>query len=149
MAPHLPGERTLSWAARNLATTVWLTRHADAVALKRWLAAHAWFGRGAYGADDAARVYFGKPAFALTTAEAAFLGDQSIGPVNRGCGVPRPRRSWTLGRMLRAGLVTEEEHRRAAQTPVEVLPLNCPRHEADDSSPAPSYEPLDGLPSGS
>lgn len=83
-----------------------------------------YFGNGAYGVDEAARTYFGKPAQELTLAEGALLAGVLRAP-SRYSPFANPdlaleRRSVVLSRMEELGLVTAEEAEAARNAPLEL-----------------------------
>ena len=84
-----------------------------------------YLGRGAYGVESAARLYFGKTVADLTLGEAAMLAGlaQAPGRIMAHLGTPRSRerQRYVLRRMAEAGMVTEAEARRAADTPLRFL----------------------------
>jgi penicillin-binding protein 1A len=81
-----------------------------------------YFGNGAYGVQQAARVYFDKIAEDLKLHEAALLAGipadpSSYDPVARPRAA-RARRTKVLGDMLELGWITAREYTRAARTPL-------------------------------
>lgn len=77
-----------------------------------WYLNSANYGRLAYGADAAARVYFGKPAAELTLAESALLADLSRSPDPDPYSDPEMARQETgqvLQAMQTAGQITQTE----------------------------------------
>jgi penicillin-binding protein 1C len=81
-----------------------------------------YYGHGAWGAEAAARFYFGRPASALSLGEAAFLAVLPRGPEAydpfRNLDVALRRRAHILGAMVEAGLVTPEQRDVADRTPL-------------------------------
>jgi len=73
----------------------------------------AYFGAGAYGADAAARRYFGKPAKALTLPEAAMLAGLVRAPSQlaptRNLGGAKERADVVLQAMVETGAITQKE----------------------------------------
>ena len=73
----------------------------------------AYFGAGAYGADAAARRYFGKPAKALTLSEAAMLAGLVRAPSQlaptRNLGGAKERSDVVLQAMVETGAITSKE----------------------------------------
>ncbi len=67
------GERTLSRKIKEAALAVKLERRHSKEEIFSMYLNRIYFGRGAYGAQAAARAYFGKDASAITPAEAALL----------------------------------------------------------------------------
>ncbi|WP_394849435.1 penicillin-binding protein 1C [Pendulispora brunnea] len=82
------------------------------------------FGPNLRGLDAASRYYFDKPPRALSLAEAATLAAIPRGPSlyapTRDDGRVLRRRNRILDRMLTAGVITEEQHRRASDEPLVV-----------------------------
>ncbi|BBL79666.1 hypothetical protein RxyAA322_15200 [Rubrobacter xylanophilus] len=83
-----------------------------------------YFGRGAYGAEAAARTYFDKSAEDLTLSESALLAgiinlpsayDPFTDPQSA-----KKRRNVVLDRMLQYGYITKEEHDQAVRAPIEL-----------------------------
>ena len=86
------------------------------------------WGRNVYGAEAAARHYFGKSAAHLDVLEAATLAALLPSPRNMRDGNLNYRRNLILSRMAAVGYLTAEETDRAKQTPLfkkieEILPL--------------------------
>src|SRR4029078_11282286 len=81
-----------------------------------------YYGNGAWGAEAAARVYFGKPAAALSLGEASFLAVLPRGPEAydpfRHFEAAIARRRTILGLMQEAGLVTAAARDVAERTPL-------------------------------
>jgi penicillin-binding protein 1A len=82
-------------------------------------------GRRAYGFAAAAQIYFGKPIQKLTLAESAMLAGLPKAP-SAFNPVVNPRRAkvrqeYVLGRMLKLGLITEPQFRRAVLENIRVV----------------------------
>ena len=82
-------------------------------------------GRRAYGFAAAAQIYFGKPIQKLTLAESALLAGLPKAP-SAFNPVVNPRRAkvrqeYVLGRMLKLGLITEPQFRRAVLENIRVV----------------------------
>ena len=100
-----------------------------------------YFGNGAYGAEVAARRYFGKSAKELTLSEAATLagflhapstyttweGEVTLGPATE-------RRDRVLGLMEEQGLISDADYAEARAAPLEFAP--------DPPPPDPAYGPF-------
>jgi penicillin-binding protein 1A len=73
-----------------------------------------YFGNGAYGVEQAARTYFGKKAIDLTIPEAALLAGLPPDPAGydpvTNPHAAKERRRLVLDRMLRQGVISEEEY---------------------------------------
>lgn len=83
-----------------------------------------YFGHGAYGVQEAARVYFGKNVEHLTIEEAALLAGLPQLPTRldpfKYPERARRRRSYVLGQMLRLEKITPEQYERAFKAPIAV-----------------------------
>jgi len=103
-----------TWRVRLLAAQITQTYGRETVL--EWYLNNAYFGQLAYGIDEAARVYFGKPAAALSLAEAATLGAvinaPALNPIEAEQ-VAIERQGKTLNAMLNAGYITSEQAMRA------------------------------------
>ena len=85
-----------------------------------------YFGRGVYGVEAAAQVYFGVPAAELTLPQAALLAGllrspETADPAEDPEEATR-RRQTVLDAMVEAGAVSDEEAAAAAAEPVEAVP---------------------------
>ncbi len=92
-----------------------------------------YLGHHSYGVESASENYFRKSVDELTLAEAALLAGLPQAP-SRYSPVTHPeearqRRSYVLRRMREDGAITEEERRRADDTPVKVHALDDPFRE--------------------
>ena len=92
-----------------------------------------YLGHHSYGVESAAENYFRKSVDELTLAEAALLAGLPQAP-SRYSPVTNPeearrRRSYVLRRMREDGAITEEERRRADETPVQVHAIDDPFRE--------------------
>ncbi len=99
-----------------------LSLHMDALLSREEIFA-AWlnglyFGHHAYGPEAAARVYFGKPAHAVTLDEAALLAALSYAPTDLDPEALRRRRERVLTAMRERGDITPEACRFAALMPI-------------------------------
>lgn len=84
-----------------------------------------YFGRGAYGIEAAARIYFGKSALALNLPESAFLAGLPKAPSHyHNTEKALERRSYVLSRMLDLGFIRESDRQEAEQTPLKFAPLS-------------------------
>lgn len=83
-----------------------------------------YFGEGAYGIEEASRVYFGKPASRLSLAEGALLAGLLQAPSRytpyQNPSAARERRDVVLARMHELGMIDEDERLRAANEPVQL-----------------------------
>ena len=84
-----------------------------------------YFGEGAYGAEAAARTYFGKTAAELNRREAATLASVLSAPTalspRKDRKAARVRRDIVLDEMVRAGFITPEEREVAARRKVKLV----------------------------
>ena len=84
-----------------------------------------YYGRGAYGVEAAARVYFGISAANLDLAHASYLAGLPQRPASYdapdGTGA-RTRQSYVLARMLENGWISAAEGAAALAVPIDVLP---------------------------
>lgn len=76
------------------------------------------WGRNIYGAEAAARFYFGKPAAVLDPLEAATLAALLPSPRNAKERSILSRRNLILGRLASVGYISNEEYQRAKQVPL-------------------------------
>ncbi|TMQ12560.1 MAG: hypothetical protein E6J90_31130 [Deltaproteobacteria bacterium] len=101
--------------------------------LEQWMN-RAYFGNGAYGFEAAARLYFGKPASALSDAEATLLAAIPRAPSGYDPLVHLPaalaRRDRVLGLLVQRGVITEAAARAARTTELAVW-----RHDPPDAAP--------------
>jgi len=78
-----------------------------------------YLGEGSYGVEAAARSYFDKPVEHLTVAEAALVAGLVASPARfnpfKSEELARQRQSYVLGRMLKAGFITQDEYEKAKQ----------------------------------
>ncbi|MDR2443535.1 MAG: PBP1A family penicillin-binding protein, partial [Deltaproteobacteria bacterium] len=85
-----------------------------------------YLGRGAYGVESAARLYFGKTATELNLAEAALLAGLAQAPgrlqAHLGTARSQARQQYVLRRMTEVGMITEAQAQRAMSTPLNFLP---------------------------
>ena len=104
-----------------------------------------YYGNGAWGAEAAARFYFGKPAAALSLGEASFLAVLPRGPEAydpfRNLPVALRRRTHILGEMQSAGFATP-----AARDVAERTPLLFRREHPELGAPHFVAHVLGGLP---
>ncbi|MGH2632743.1 MAG: penicillin-binding protein 1C [Tepidiformaceae bacterium] len=89
-----------------------------------------YYGRGAYGVEAAARVYFGVSAANLDLAQAAFLAGlpqlpSAYDPAN-GLGPGTERQQYVLARMRAGGDITPSQQAAAGAEPLQLLPPVTP-----------------------
>jgi penicillin-binding protein 1A len=84
-----------------------------------------YLGRGAYGVESAARLYFGKTVQEVSLGEAALLAGLAQAPTrlqaHLGTQRSRERQAYVLRRMVETGAVTQAQADRAAATPLHFL----------------------------
>jgi membrane peptidoglycan carboxypeptidase len=117
---------------RFLASQV--TAHYGRQKVLEWYLNSARYGRWIYGAEAAARVYFGKSAAALNLAEAAMLAAVAEAPALNPIDAPQAaleQQRQVLQTMLIQGLITADEAAQASQAPLNIQP---------------AFEPLDLAP---
>src|SRR6267378_394247 len=88
-----------------------------------------YYGRGAYGVEAAARVYFGIGAANLDLAHAAYLAGLPQRPSEYDSVIDaaaRARQSYVLGRMVDDGWITRPQADAAAAARIEILPASLP-----------------------
>jgi penicillin-binding protein 1C len=88
-----------------------------------------YYGRGAYGVEAAARVYFGIGAANLDLAHAAYLAGLPQRPSEYDSVVDsaaRGRQTYVLGRMVEDGWITRAQADAAAAERIEILPASLP-----------------------
>ncbi len=121
----LEPDRTVERKLREAVLAWELERRLDkGEILERYLNA-VYFGRGAYGAEAAARRYFGKHAAELGLAESALLAGLVQAPEERSPDVDpdaaRERRDLVLDRMAEQGYVSEADAAAARAAPLGVI----------------------------
>jgi len=89
-----------------------------------------YYGRGAYGVEAAARVYFGISARNLDLAHAAYLAGlpqrpSSYEPLSDPAPA-RARQAYVLGRMVEDGWISQDDATAAGARPIDVLPAVRP-----------------------
>jgi penicillin-binding protein 1A len=119
---YLSNERTVVRKLKEAVLAVKTERKLDKhEILERYLNT-IYFGRGAYGAQAAARAYFGTDVEQLGLREAAYLAGLIRAPeaadAARAPRVADARRDRTLSLMVRAGSITQAEAAAARQAPV-------------------------------
>lgn len=105
-----------------------------------WYLNSANYGRLAFGADAAARVYFGKPASALSLAEAVVLAATAQAPALNPIDAPqvaRERAALVIDSMEEGGFILAAEARLARYTVVRFQPAKAPQ-----DNPAPAFSAL-------
>ena len=91
---------------------------------------NVYYGRGAYGVEAAARLYFGVSAANLNLAQASFLAGLPQRPAEYGESLLTPgladRQRYVLDRMVHTGQISRPEASLAARETLELLPEQSP-----------------------
>jgi len=121
---YLSQERSLTRKGQELLIALWLEHQLSKDQIVARYLSSAYFGAGAWGADAAARRYFGKEPGTLTLAEAAMLAGlvqapSHLAPTRNLSGAQR-RAGTVLDAMLNAGRLTAEEAAAARAAPAEL-----------------------------
>ncbi len=90
-----------------------------------WYLNSADYGNLTYGADAAARVYFGKPATKLTIAEAALLAAAAQSPSLNPIDAPiaaHERKDYILNLMFEQGLISNDQLMKALEEDIQIQP---------------------------
>ncbi len=134
----------LLWEEAPTARRAWRERLLAAQIVSRfgreqvmeWYLNSANYGNYVYGADAAARVYFGKTATDLTLAEAALLAAVAEAPALNPHTAPQAaleRQKAIIQQMLRLGLISAEETHQAS---LEILTFRPPVEAVENMAPA-------------
>ena len=127
----LSHERTWSRKLREAWYAIQLERRYSKDEILEMYLNQIYYGHGAYGAEAAARLYFGKSAKELTLAESALLASIPKGPSNYSPHLhperARERQRLVLDAMVRNGDITPEQAGRAWRETVAVRPLPAGR----------------------
>lgn len=85
-----------------------------------------YLGRGAYGVESAARLYFGKGIQDINLAEASLLAGLVKAPSTMAAhlGTPRSRERqlYVLGQMKKAGFIDEQQYQQTLEAPLNFIP---------------------------
>ena len=85
-----------------------------------------YLGRGAYGVESAARLYFGKSIREVTLSEASMLAGLVKAPstIAAHLGTPRSleRQHYVLGQMKKVGFIDDKQYQAALETPLNFIP---------------------------
>jgi 1A family penicillin-binding protein len=129
---YLSQERTIKRKVQEAIITLWLERQLPKEEILTRYLNTAYFGAGVYGADAAARRYFGKHARDLSLSEAAMLAGLVRAPSalapTRNLEGARQRAALVLAAMVATGAISREEAEAARAQPVtlRVPPDNPP-----------------------
>jgi penicillin-binding protein 1A len=117
-------QRTLSRKLMEMRVAQQIERAFGKDAILEMYLGRIWFGSGAQGLEEAARVYFGKPAARLTLAEAAALAALPKAPSDYDPRLhperARARRDLVLSLMERQGLADAAAAQAARKSPLRV-----------------------------
>jgi penicillin-binding protein 1A len=117
----LTQERTLQRKLQEVELAFWLEHKYSKNEILELYLNRVYFGSGAYGVDAAAQRYFGKPAKAVTLAEAAMLAGLVRSPSrlapNRNPEGAASRARVVLGAMADAGFITASQAKAAIANP--------------------------------
>lgn len=138
-------ERSVTAKVRESLLALRMERAVDKrTILEQWLN-RAYFGNGAHGFEAAARLYFGRPASALSDGEAALLAVIPRAPTGYDPLLHLPaalrRRDYVLGLLVRRGVISAEAAWVARATPIAVG-----RHRPLDRAPHFTQLVVDELP---
>ena len=129
---YLSQERSMRRKVQEAIITFWLERQLSKEEILTRYLNIAYFGAGVYGADAAARRYFGKPARNLSLGEAAMLAGlvrapSALSPTHNLDGA-RARAALVLRAMVATGVISREqaEAARGEPTTLRVPPENPP-----------------------
>lgn len=121
---YLSRERSLTRKVQEVLVALWLENHLSKDEILARYLSSAYFGAGAWGADAAARRYFGKSAAELSLAEAAMLAGLIRAPSQlaptRNLDGARRRAETVLTAMVETGRATEGDAAAARTKPAEL-----------------------------
>jgi len=122
----LTRERTLKRKIKELLLAILLEERYSKQEILEFYLNQIYFGKGAYGVEQAAKVYFNKSVKDLNLAECALLAGLPRAPARYSPfkNLPRAyrRRAIVLKRMRKLGFISEEEEKEARATPIVVVP---------------------------
>jgi penicillin-binding protein 1A len=118
---YLSQERTLKRKTQEAMLAIWLEAHLSKEEILTTYLNTAYFGAGVYGADAAAKRYFGKPAKELTLSESAMLAGLVRAPSqlapHRNLNGAQGRAALVLEAMAETGAITREQADEATAHP--------------------------------
>jgi penicillin-binding protein 1A len=121
----LTQERTLTRKLQEALLAVWLERRFSKSEILQLYLNRVYFGAGAYGIEQAAQHYFGKPAKDLTVAEAAMLAGLVKSPSRlaptRNYAEAEKRAKVVLAAMADLGFISQANERYALANPPRVI----------------------------
>ena len=128
----LTPERTLRRKIQELMLALWLEHKFTKDQILAIYLNRAYFGAGAYGVDAAAPKYFGRPAFGISTYQAAMLAGLLKAPSRynplANPGLAAQRTGQVLANMVDAGFITDAEVEAAKRHKGEVIASLGVRH---------------------
>lgn len=121
---HLSSEKTISRKVKEVILTKKMeNKLSKKIILETYLNA-IYFGNGAYGIDNASKIYFNKPASMLTIEESAMLAGMIKSPKKyspilnyENC---LKRRNLVLNEMLKDGVIANKQHADAINTKINI-----------------------------
>jgi penicillin-binding protein 1A len=128
---YLSQERSFRRKVQEAMLALWLEAHLTKNEILTTYFNTAYFGAGVYGADAAAKRYFGKPAKDLTIGEAAMLAGLVRAPSqlapHRNLNGAQGRAAQVLAAMVEMGAISREQAEEARQHPAELrIPAETP-----------------------
>jgi penicillin-binding protein 1A len=128
---YLSQERTLKRKVQEAILALWLEGHLSKEEILTTYLNTAYFGAGVYGADAAAKRYFGKAAKDLTLAEAAMLAGLVRAPSqlapHRNLNGAQGRAAQVLDAMVETGAITLVQAEDAKRDPAQLrMPADTP-----------------------
>ena len=113
----LSSDRTLARKIEEFGLALWLEMRLSKNDILELYLNRVYFGGGAYGIEAASQRYFDKPAREMTIAEAALIAGLLKAPSKyspaTSPGAARARSRVVLAKMVEAGVITEEDERKA------------------------------------
>ncbi len=120
----LTPERTFSRKIKEAILSIRIEKTLDKKQILYLYLNQIYLGNSAYGVEAAAKAYFGKSVRDMTLAECAMMGGLAKAPSahNPKKNLKRAleRRSYVLGRMLKDGYITQEQHDQAANAELKL-----------------------------
>jgi penicillin-binding protein 1A len=122
----LSSDQNLKRKAQELLLSVWLESRFTKEEILSLYLARVYFGAGAYGIEEAAQRYFGKPPQSLTISEAALLAGllkapSRLNPVSS-AGRAAERATVVLDVMQKEGVITPSQRLTAVKQPLRFIP---------------------------
>jgi membrane peptidoglycan carboxypeptidase len=128
---YLSQERSLKRKVQEATLALWLEAHLTKEEILTTYLNTAYFGAGVYGADAAAKRYFGKPAKDLTISEAAMLAGLVRAPSqlapHRNLNGAQGRAAQVLDAMVETKTISREDAEKAKHDPAQLrIPAETP-----------------------